>query len=519
MSILATPRSPRSSSRRAQRPSSAHQRRAQRHASQCQRQRQARKTHAARNKARAARRQLQRIHQQLPPKARLLFEALSSAFTLPTFLRFVVLALAAILTIGNRTVCNLLRTVGFLAPGHPSSYHRLFSTRCWSIWRLGRGLAGWVLDHLVPEGRIHLVGDDTVDEHPGDKVFGKGRHRDPVRSTHSYTTFRWGHKWVVLAVLVRFPFTRRQWALPLLVALYHSEADDAKAKRRHKTPTRLLQQLSAALVHWFRQRQFVLAADGNYNSHEMARCTARRRGRMPLVSKFWPNANLVEPPPPPPPPSPSGKKRPGRPRVKGAKRPRPREVVAVSARTRMNVAWYGGGRRDVETVSGTGHWYKARKGKGTRLVEVRWVFVHDVTGHHRDEYFYTTDVTMSVQDIIETYVGRWNEETTFQEMRSYLGLETTRGWTKKTVLRAAPCLFGLYTVVAALYSQLPKRYARIRAVEWPGKQDVTFSDAITAVRRWLWLVWVFSILGFRTAFEKLPRPFRTLLLHALAPTA
>ncbi len=113
--------------------------------------------------------------------------------------------------------------------------------------------------------------------------------------------------------------------------------------------------------------------------------------------------------------------------------------------------------------------------------------------------------------------GRWNEETTFPEMRSYLGLETIRGWKEKTVLRAAPCLFGLYTVVAGLYSQLPRRYARVRLIDWPGKQDVTFSDAITAVRRWLWVQWVFSSPGYREAFEKLTRPFRTLLLHALAP--
>ena len=102
--------------------------------------------------------------------------------------------------------------------------------------------------------------------------------------------------------------------------------------------------------------------------------------------------------------------------------------------------------------------------------------------------------------MIETYVGRWNEETTFQEMRSYLGLETTRGWKERTVLRAAPCWFGMYTVVAGLYSQLPKRYARERGVEWAGKQDITFSDAITAVRRWLWVELVFSIPGYRPVF-------------------
>ena len=34
-----------------------------------------------------------------------------------------------------------------------------------------------------------LAGDDTVTEHPGPQVFGKGRHRDGVRSTHSYIVY------------------------------------------------------------------------------------------------------------------------------------------------------------------------------------------------------------------------------------------------------------------------------------------------------------------------------------------
>jgi hypothetical protein len=502
MSSIVTRPCPRSSPRRRHRLPSTHgsQTRCQRRLDRKQRRRRTRQ-------ARAARRQLQRIHEHLPRPVRSLFDALAGSCTRPTFLRVVVLALATILTVGQRTVCNLLRTLGALAPGHPSSYHRVFCQRRWSCWRLAQGLAHWVFDHLVPEGRVFLAGDDTVDGHKGAKVFGKGCHRDPVRSTHSLTVFRWGHKWVVLAVLVRFPFTRRQWALPVLVALYRSEKDNAQAGRRHKTPARLLRQLCCVLLRWFRQRRFVLAGDGNYGSHEMARFASRRRGRLTLVSKFYADARLYEPPPPY-----SGH---GRPRVKGVKLPTPEQAVAAAAPTPLNVAWYGGGRRDVATVSGTGQWYKVGQG----LVAVRWVFVHDLTGTHRDEYFFTTEVAMSAHEVIETYVGRWNEETTFQEMRSYLGLETTRGWKEKTVLRMAPCLFGLYTVVAALYSQLPKRYTQIRAVEWPGKQDVTFSDAITAVRRWLWQEWVFAIPGHREAFAKLSRPFRAVLLYALAPAA
>jgi hypothetical protein len=467
-----------------------------------------RRRRVAHKKAQAARRTLRRIHQAVPAPARSLLDSLAGAFTRPTFLRFVVLSLAAILTIGQRTICGLLRTLGALAPGHPSSYHRVFSKRRWSCWRLARCLTGWLFDHLVPEGKVLLAGDDTVDEHPGDKVFGKGCHRDPVRSTHSFTAFRWGHKWVVLAVLVRFPFTRRLWALPVLVALYHGEADDELAGRKHKTPQQLLRQLCCVLLRWFGQRSFVLTGDGNFATHELARFASRRSERLTLVCPFYPDANLYEPVPPY-----SGKK--GRPRVKGDKVPTPEQVVAGARRTRLDVAWYGGGRREVEVVSGTGQWYRSGHG----LVAVLWVYVHDLTGTHRDSYFMTTDVTMSAAEVIETYTGRWNEETTFQEMRSYLGLESTRGWKEKTVLRAAPCLFGLYTLVACLYSQLPRRYARMRAVEWAGKQDVTFSDAITAVRRWLWVEWVFAIPGYKPAFQKLSRPFRALLLHALAPAA
>ncbi len=501
MSSIATSRRPRSSSPR-RRLSSAHGSRTSR------RRRLDRKVRRRRiRKAQRARRQLQRGHAHLPKPARSLFDALAGSFTRPTFLRVVVLALATLLTVGQRTVCNLLRTLGVLAPGHPSSYHRVFCKRRWSCWRLAQDLATWVFDHLVSPGRVLLAGDDTVDGHKGAKVFGKGCHRDPVRSTHSMIVFRWGHKWVVLSVLVRFPFTCRLWALPVLVALYRTEKDNAQAGRRHKTPARLLRQLGCVVLRWFRSRCFVLAADGNYGSHEMARFASRRRGRLTLVSKFYPDAQLYEPPPPY-----AGY---GRPRVKGAKLPTPEQVVARSSRTQRQVAWYGGGRRDVAIVSGTGQWYKTGQG----LVAVRWVFVHDLTGSHRDEYFFSTEVAMSAPGVIETYVGRWNEETTFQEMRSYLGLETTRGWKEQTVLRMAPCLFGLYTVVAALYSQLPKRYARLRAVQWQGKQDVTFSDAISAVRRWLWLEWVFAHPGHKAVFEKLTWPFRTLLLHALAPTA
>jgi DDE superfamily endonuclease len=462
-------------------------------------------------KTRAVRRQLRHLHDQLPSPARRLCHTLGHAFTNATALRFALLLAAAVLTIGRHSVANLLRTLGPLVPGDASSYRRLFSKRRWSSWRLAKLLAAWVLEHLLPDGPIYLAGDDTVDEHKGKNVYGKGCHRDPVRSTHSYTAFRWGHKWLVVAVLVALPFSRRRWALPILVALYRSEQSNRRRRCRHKTPPELLRQMLRVLLRWFPDRHFVCAADGNFATHDLARLAARYPRRLTYLSHFYADANLYEPAPPV-----VGKKPSGRPRKKGRKLPAPAQVVQQTEHPqRLNVAWYGGGRRTVAVVQQTAHWYQT----GQPLVAVLWVWVHDLSGTHRDEYFFTTDVSWTAAQVIETYTGRWNIETTFQEMRWHLGLETTRGWKERTVLRVAPCLFGLYTVVAALYVQLPRHRRVAGVLAWLGKQDVTFSDAVTAVRRWLWVEWVFAIPGHTTAFSKLSRPFQQLLLAGLTPAA
>jgi hypothetical protein len=77
---------------------------------------------------------------------------------------------------------------------------------------------------------------------------------------------------------------------------------------------------------------------------------------------------------------------------------------------------------------------------------------------------------------------------------------------------------GLYSVVAVLFAALPES-KRVGAVSWPGKTTVTFSDALCAVRRWLWSEAVLPQAGARGAFEKLPQPVRELLLTTLAPAA
>lgn len=440
----------------------------------------------------------------LPPEAAPLLLALAPHFTAPTFARFVTLAAAAILTPGRRTVANVLRTAGDLAPGHDSSYRRVLSDARWSGLEVGCALARLLIDRLAPAGPVYLAGDDTVDGHPGPRVYGKGRHRDPIRSSHSFTAWRYGHEWVVLAVLVQLPFADRRRALPALVDLYRPPEVSRAEGRRHRTPAQLMCRLLRVLLARFPNRTFVFAGDSGYGTHEVARFCRRHSERLTLVSKCHPDINLFEPPPPY-----AGK---GRPRVKGGRVPKPRQAAAGARLTALGVAWYGGGTRRVEAATGTGQWYKGGEG----LVPIRWVFARDATGTHRDEYLLTTDAALTPEAVVSAYCGRWSIETTFQECRPGTGLESTRGRCRNAVTRAAPCLLGMYSAVALLYCDLPPE-RRTGCVRWPGKATVAFSDALTSVRRWSWADGVLPQADTDAHIAQLPANVRELLLSGLAP--
>ena len=147
--------------------------------------------------------------------------------------------------------------------------------------------------------------------------------------------------------------------------------------------------------------------------------------------------------------------------------------------------------------------------------------MHDRDGTHEDRYFYSTDPTLSASRIISLYTARWSIEVTFQEAKQRLGLATPRNRKDKSVLRTVPCLLGLFSVVAILFhrhtgsGKAPQPYA----FAWYAKSEVTFSDALTSVRRLLWAETVFSELDQHDALKKIPRVLRENLLDQLSRAA
>ena len=121
-------------------------------------------------------------------------------------------------------------------------------------------------------------------------------------------------------------------------------------------------------------------------------------------------------------------------------------------------------------------------------VPIRWVLVRDPEGEKEPQAFLCTDLDADPVDILRWFVRRWRVETTFEEARRHLGLETQRQWSDLAILRTTPALLGLISLVTLWATQLEAAQGLLpECVRWYPKRAPTFSDALAFVRRELWI--------------------------------
>ena len=82
---------------------------------------------------------------------------------------------------------------------------------------------------------------------------------------------------------------------------------------------------------------------------------------------------------------------------------------------------------------------------------------------------------------------RTQVEVTFAEIRSHLGVETQRQWSKLAILRTTPALLGLYSLITLWAAEPLNKGPALYAAAWYPKTRFTFSDAIAAVRLKIWI--------------------------------
>jgi len=209
----------------------------------------------------------------------------------------------------------------------------------------------------------------------------------------------------------------------------------------------------------------------------------------------------------------------GRPRIKGKRLPKLSSLLKsrrVSWQRLRISRWYGQTNRLIEVATGTALWYRA----GIAPVPIRWIIVRDPKGSLDPQAFLCTDLNASPRDIIAWFVSRWNVEVTFQEVRAHLGVETQRQWSDNAILRTTPALLALYSIIALLSHDISKqRKIKPRTAAWYTKNVLTFSDAIAAVRREIWLQQISFMSRPHQDTVKIPRHIWNRLEAALAYAA
>ena len=444
--------------------------------------------------------------------------------TSPTAQSLATLVLGWILCNARRTLSGVIRAAGPEASKSHDAYQNFFSKSQWSMDPLWKTLFLFLVNVFVPswaesDEPIWIAGDDTLCKHYGRKIWGAGLYRDAVRSSKKHTAYAWGLNWVVLAMVVKVPLLKDRFiALPIYARLCPKNTEEnespvkrkgrknkakGKGSKKKKTTVFIMEGMIHIVAAWLPEAQFRFCGDGAYA------CLA---GDLPrnvrLVSRIRCDAALYELPPP------KREHQRGRPPQKGRRVPSPQEMAKQVGRRwkRYKIDLYGE-IVERQLFSFTALWYEVCP---DHLIKI--VIVRDPEGEKKDEYFFTTDLEMGLEEIVLCYTGRWAIEVVFRETKQYLGMNEPQARKKEAVLRTTPFCLWLNSVVK-LWFVLESQEAVPTLLEndpwYPHKDTISFQDMLAALRLHFWRNYIFEESTSQDNFAKI----RDFIVKSLAKVA
>jgi hypothetical protein len=422
--------------------------------------------------------------------------AFQPCFTRPGFSSFWALTCAWILCSGRRSLTRVIQSGELGRFKHFCSFHRFFSQARWNLDDLGL----CIFQLLLPFCSEVLTGavDDTLARKSGRHIWGAAMHHDPLRSTQKRPFFSFGHSWVVLSLHVSFPFApQKTWALPVLVRLYRKRKNPKLAPGRngkpekkqtgqatdkqYRTRPQLALEMIQVVARWLGPRKLRVLGDSEYAGGSISR---HLPSNTELISRMTMNAALYELPPH----QATGR---GRRRKKGARLSNPLQMAQDSRRrwTQTTACLYG---RTVKV------WYQAidalwYSSAGSRLLRI--VVVRDPGGHRRDDCFFSTDLALTPQQILETFALRWPLEVCFRDVKQFLGFEDPQNRVSRATQRTAPLIFYIYDLLLLWHATSGHLFASQSAIERPWfkrKTSVSFEDILRNLRQATWQEKIFG---------------------------
>jgi len=217
------------------------------------------------------------------------------------------------------------------------------------------------------------------------------------------------------------------------------------------------------------------------------------------------DAKLYEPLPPR-----RGPRKRGRPRTKGRRLPTPQQMARhVRSWTTVTTLERGHVRQRL-VYARVVLWYRVSKSP------VLLVISRDPTGHERDDFFFSTDLSLTPAQVIGGFAGRWSIEDTFKNTKQFLGSQEPQTWKGQGPERAAMLGLWLSSTVWLWYLNQKAQCHRVNVLPWyPSKAHPSFADALATLRRHLWRQRIISMFGERLGHGK----NLNVLLEALARAA
>ena len=448
----------------------------------------------------------------LPAELLPLIVAFAPLFSKPVWEHAKILVSGAVLAIGKRTVTACLRVTGKSQEKHFQNYHRVLNRARWSPLQAANVLLRLLVTAFAPSGELVVGIDDTIERRRGEKIKAKGIYRDPVRSSHSHFVKASGLRWLCCMLLVNLEWAGCVWGLPFLTVLCPSERYYAELKRRPQRLTDRAWQVIQLIARWLPDREVVFVGDSSFAVLDLLYLVSSTP-QIDLITRLRLDAQLYDPAPK----RQAGQT--GRPRVKGARRPSPQQVLKdrQTKWTKIEIDhWYGGQKREVEVYTETAIWYCSRN----KPVPIRWVLIRDPRGEFEPQALLSTNFDHTPRQMLSWFVRRWRMEVTFEEARAHLGIETQRQWNDLAIARTTPVLFGLFSLVTLMADRLINNESKpVRTAAWYEKQRPTFADAIAMVRRCWWSNCHFSTSGHSNDIIKVSRSLLDRLTDAVCYAA
>lgn len=334
------------------------------------------------------------------------FEWLSAGLHGRSRWRLAPLLMGVLFAGGRRVVASWIRTAG-VSDDYQDYYYFLQSVgKRWQ--ELGRRVLVLVLRQTLKDQQRVLVGiDDSPTKRYGPKVEGAGTHHDPTPGPTGHP-FCYGHVWTTLAVIVRHPW----WGtigLPIWSWLYVRRQDVAKMARRHgwvfQTKLDHAADLVLRAVETLQSagKDVWAVADGAYAKRPFVQPVLALG--VTLVGRLRKDSALCDLPPR------EKTKRRGRKRKYGKNR------ISLAKRAANRHGWqdvtclvYG-----VEMVKRVKTFLATHRTFGGAI---RVVIVKEQSG---PQFFYCTDTSASVRDIVETFADRGAIEQVFHDVKEVWG--------------------------------------------------------------------------------------------------